>query len=251
MKKMNIFITGGTRGIGQGLVNEFLKRGHNVSFTGTTEASINKASISSTGEHLKIVCDVRNYQDILKARDLTIEKFKTIDIWINNAGINQPRLDVSELSETDIKNLIDINVTGMMHGTSIALALMKKQGYGTVYNMEGLGSDNRTYSGTVIYGSSKRLLRYFSRSSDKELKKYPNIFVGTISPGMVLTDFLKGNTGEETMKIINILANEVEEVTLFLVEKMLKGKKHIYWLTTKKIFFKFFISLFKKNKSSK
>ena len=245
---MHVFITGGSKGIGRGMVVEFLKRGHTVSFTGTNNESIKKGRKGLSGDYLGLVCDVRNYDDLVLAKNNAIEKFDCIDIWINNAGVGQAYKDVSDLSEEDTKNVIDINVTGMIMGTSVALNEMKKQNYGKVYNMEGLGSDGRVISKTIVYGSSKRLLRYFSNGANKELKEFDEISVGTLSPGMVFTELLLKDSTKESMKIINILGNSVEEVTPYLVEKIIKGKKNINWLTNRKVMIKFGKSLFKKKK---
>ena len=245
---MHVFITGGSKGIGRGLVVEFLKRGHSVSFTGTSDESLLKGSVGLSGNFLRIVCDVRNYNDLVSAKNQAIDKFECIDIWINNAGVGQAYKDISDLSEEEIKNVIDINVSGMIMGTSVAIKEMKKQNHGFVYNMEGLGSDGRIIPKTIVYGASKRLLRYFSKGVNKELKEYKEITVGTLSPGMVFTDLLLKDSSPESMKIINILANKVEEVTPYLVENMLKGKKNIYWLTNTKVMIKFIKSRFKKKK---
>lgn len=243
---MHIFITGGTRGIGKGIVKEFLKLGHNVSFTGTSEKSISTAMDEFDGECTGYVCDVRQFDSIFEAKEKAVDKYKCIDIWINNAGVDQTREVVSRLPEENIKKVIDINVTGMIYGTKIALREMKGQGFGVVYNMEGLGSNNMMIKETIIYGSSKRLLTYFSKACNKELKDRKDIFVGTLSPGMVFTDLLLDNSNEESLKITGILGNRVEEVTPFLVKNMIKGKQYIYWLTNRKIFWKFFKSIFVK-----
>ena len=244
---MHILITGGTRGIGFGLVTEFLKRGNEVTFTGTSEQSVNKASELFSGNFLGVVCDVREKKQIEKAKDLALKKFGNIDIWVNNAGVDQDRLDVSDLSEANIKKVINTNVTGMILGTSVALEQMKKQAYGHVYNMEGLGSNNMTIPKTLIYGSSKHLLSYFSKGCNKELKSYKNVWVGTLSPGMVFTDLLNHDMGDDGAKIAKILGNKVEEVTPFLVRKMLKSKKRIVWLTNFKVMGRFMFSFMKKD----
>ena len=245
---MHVFITGGSKGIGRGMVIEFLKRGHNVSFTGTSESSVSKASSGLSGNYLGIVCDVRSIKSIETAKDSAIKRFNGIDIWINNAGVGQPPKDLFELSEDDIKEVIDVNVSGMILGTNVAIKEMIKQNHGKIYNMEGLGSDGRIIPKTIVYASSKRLLRYFSKASNKELKGNKEIFVGTLSPGMVFTKLLLKDTSKESMKIINILANSVEEVTPFLVKKMIEGKKKINWLTNRKVIYKFVSSVFKKKK---
>lgn len=245
---MHIFITGGSRGIGQGMVKEFLKLGHEVSFTATSEESLERAKKDLKGKFLGLICDVRSISDIELAKDLAVEKFKCIDIWINNAGISQTQKELTKHDSLDIKKVMDVNVLGMIYGTKVALKEMKGQNFGVVYNMEGLGSDGMVIAKNIIYGSSKRLLRYFSRGMNKELKEFDNIFVGTLSPGMVFTDLLLKDSSEESIKIMRILGNTVEEVTPFLVKKMIKGKRRIFWLTKRKIAFKFIKSVFTKNK---
>lgn len=241
---MHIFITGGTRGIGLGLVKQFLKNGHRVSYTGTSQNSIDKHKKELTGTFLPLVCDVRVKPQIEDVLAQAKQQFGNIDIWINNAGVDQDRQYVYELDEDEIKRVIDINVTGTMLGTSVALKEMIEQGQGIVYNFEGLGSNNMVIPQTIIYGSSKRLVTYFTKASNKEVKKYPNISVGSMQPGMVFTDLLLNNIGEDGMKVARILGNEVDEVTEFLVKQALKGKRHIKFPTYRKAI----RNLFRKNK---
>ena len=233
---MHIFITGGTRGIGLGLVKQFLKHGHRVSYTGTSDASIQKNIKALKGDFFPLICDIRSKSQLKTAVIEAKEQFGNIDIWINNAGVDQDREYIHELSDIEIKRVIDINVTGTLLGTSVALEEMINQGYGTVYNFEGLGSNNMVIPQTIIYGSSKRLVRYFSKAANKEMKKLKQteIKVGTMQPGMVFTELLTRNLGEDGMKVARIIGNEVDEVTEFLVNKALKGKRIITFPTYRK-----------------
>lgn len=240
---MHVFVTGGTRGIGFGLVKEFLKHGHTVSFTGTSENSVRNASSLLEGSYFGLVCDVRDELVVSKVIERSIETLGSIDIFINNAGVDQPRSDLSDLSADEIRRVIDINVTGSLICTSVILQHFKKQGFGIVYNMEGLGSNNMKIPQTIVYGSSKRLISYFTEACNKELKEYKNVSVGRLQPGMVFTDLLWNGMNEEGKKVALILGNSVEEVTPFLVNKIIKKKRVIKWLTTRKIIFKFMKSL--------
>lgn len=233
---MHVFITGGTRGIGLGLVKQFLKHGHRVSYTGTSQKSIDKNIKALKGDFLPLICDVRNKEDIKNAVEQAKKEFGNIDMWINNAGVDQERLYIHELPDEEIKRVIDINVTGAIIGTSVALEEMVNQGYGTVYNFEGLGSNNMVIPQTIIYGSSKRLIRYFSKAANKEMKKLKQkeIKVGTMQPGMVFTELLLNNLGDDGLKVAKILGNEVNEVTKHLVDKALKGKRVIVFPTYRK-----------------
>jgi short-subunit dehydrogenase len=132
-----------------------------------------------------------------------------------------------------------------MYGTSIAVSRMIKQGHGAVYNMEGLGSNRMIIKDNVLYGTSKAALTYFTAGAVKEAKGSP-VIIGFLSPGMVVTDFLKSSKPEghpkSAIRIFNLLADKVETVTPFLVDGMLKNRKHgrrIAWLTTGKMIRRF------------
>lgn len=243
---MHIFITGGTRGIGLGIVIEFLKQGHKVSYTGTSEASIQKNIGLLKGDYNPIVCDVRNRNDIVKAKNKALEVFGEINVWINNAGVDQERETIDKLSEKEIQRVVDINIVGSMLGTSIALELFKTQGFGYVYNFEGLGSNNMKIPKTIVYGTTKRALTYFSQACNKELKEYPSVFVGTIQPGMVFTDLLLSNMDEEGMKVARIIGDKVSNVAPFIVKHVLRKDRKIQYLTNLKIIFRFMLSPFTK-----
>ncbi len=249
---MHVFITGGTRGIGRALVLELLKRGHKVSYTGTSETSINKSLTGIVGDYLPLICDVRNKNLIEISASLACDKFGEIDVWINNAGVDQDREDISDLSEVEIKRVIDINITGSVLGTSVALTIMKKQQYGVVYNMEGLGSNNMAIPKTSIYGTSKRAITYFVKAANKELKDYPNVLVGAIQPGMVFTELLQRNLGEDGLKVARILGNKPEHVAVKIVDGIENKKSKISILTNLAIAWRFMSSPFiKRNQDVK
>jgi short-subunit dehydrogenase len=245
---VHIFITGGTRGIGNGLVKEFLKRGHQVSFTGTSEKSVTKGSEGLKGEYASHICDVRHKDMIVIAMKFALDKFGDIDIWINNAGVDQDRLEVSELNESEIKRVVDINITGTMLGTSVALEQMKKQGQGIVYNMEGLGSNNMVIPKTSIYGTSKRAITYFTKACKKEIRSYPNVYMGTIQPGMVFTELLMKNLGDDGLKIANIIGNDVEYVTTRVVTGVLNKKLKVNIMSNAMLMWRFSTSPFRKKR---
>jgi len=245
---MHIFITGGTRGIGNGLVKEFLKNGHKVSFTGTSVNSVSKGSEGLIGDFEAHVCDVRHRDMIEIAMKFALDRFGDIDVWINNAGVDQDRLEVAELSESEIKRVVDVNITGTMLGTSVALDQMKKQGMGMVYNMEGLGSNNMVIPKTSIYGTSKRAITYFTKACKKELREYPNVNIGTIQPGMVFTDLLMKNLGDDGLKIANIIGNEVDYVTKRVVAGVLNKKMKVNIMSNAMLLWRFSTSPFRKKR---
>lgn len=250
-------ITGGTRGIGAALVRSFLKSGWNVTYSGTSDESVNN-SLVHLREHFPaekyaaFKCNVTAEDDLAKLWDDAVMTFGSVDIWVNNAGTASDWAPFHKIDPTVFTTIIDTNVKGLMLATYVAYNRMLQQGYGAIYNMEGLGSDGRTVWGMTPYGTSKRAVRYFTDAFASEVRDGP-VIVGTISPGMVMTDLTIGPlkrdpTGRRQIaKIYNILANEPDAVAPFLVRKMILNRKNgakISWLTTFKIMSRFLLAPF-------
>ena len=243
--KKTVVITGGTRGIGLGMAKEFLSRGHNVVITGTSEKSVARG-LEDIGENSNVIgvpCLVENTDSIEKVWDKAIERFSTVDVWINNAGAATSRNGLEELSYDEITRTIDTNLTGTILATRIVSARMLKQGSGQIYMFEGFGSNGQLQKGISVYGSTKRALRYFTAAAANEFKDTP-IVIGSISPGIVTTDLLLRSSKssekdwEKAKKVLNVLADRAEVVTPWLVDEVLKNNKNgakIAWLTTIKV----------------
>ena len=249
MDKKIIAVTGSSKGIGFALAQCFLKKGHAVVLMGSSQKSLDEAS-GKLDEYkdsfVPLVCDVRSAQSTDAAVNKAHEKYGRIDIWINNAGINHKSMGVMDLPQEDIQNVVDVNVYGVINGSRSAGRYMLKQGFGAIYNMEGLGSDGRIAKGSAYYGMTKRMVRYFTLCMAKEFEN-TGVIAGRLSPGMVLTQLLLKDVDtsadkESTMKIFKILADKVDVVAEFLSREILKNKKnnaYIAWLTTGKILFRF------------
>lgn len=245
-----IVITGSTKGIGLGLATYFLERGHQVIISGTTEKSIQDAYQKLQEKSLipvkGVVCNVKNYPEVLNLCNIAAEVMGGIDIWINNAGVTQTHCPDYLLPHDEIQRIVDINLHGVINGTKIAINFMLKQGYGAIYNMEGLGSDGRIAKNLGYYGMTKNALRYITRVFASEMEGKP-VIVGRLSPGMVTTQLLlrdleKMENAEKVKKIFSILADPVSKVAPYLGERILRNTKNnqlLAWLTTPKILFRF------------
>ena len=243
----NVVITGSSRGIGLGLVKEFRKRGHNVVISSRGQVAVDKAvaevsAQSGTGGVVGVACDAARRDAVQGLWDNAKAAFGTVDIWINNAGLTGPKRDVAILTDADIAPVIDTNIWGIIYGTQIPLAGMTAQGSGKIFNFEGFGSDGMTAPGLTIYGLTKRAVTYFTKSVNKEIKGSP-VLLGTISPGIVITDLIEESRDEDparwekTKRMYNILADTVETVVPFIVDGVLAADKPgvaIRWLTTGK-----------------
>lgn len=255
-----IVITGSTRGIGFGLAVSFLNAECNVVISGRTREAIDlavkKLAEGNPGDRiLGVVCDARNPKQVQELWDKTIQKFGRVDIWVNNAGVANKVSEAWSIPFPEIDKVVDTNIKGAFYGTSIAVKAMLVQGYGAVYNMEGLGSEKgRIIEGMSLYGLTKAGLRYFNDSLFKELKG-KSVIAGALQPGMVVTDLIGAqNSGDpaefERVKwITNIIGNRVEDVTPWLVQKMLTNTRNgvrFRYMSTIKTTFRFLSAPFVK-----
>ena len=259
-----VVITGSSRGLGFEIANQFIKKGWNVVINGINEEHIKLAleklkNQKNKGSVESFLGNISSEKDIKGLINFTIEKFKNIDIWINNAGINQPMKALWELTEKEIDKILNVNLKGTIFGTRLATLQMEKQlNGGYIYNMEGFGNDDSMMLGLNLYGTSKRAVTYFTQAYAKELEeKKSKVKIGRLSPGIVITDFItKALGGEEEIKltdkvknIYNILGDYPDVIAEFLVNNILNTKINnvkIEWLTKSKAAWRFMLSGFNK-----
>jgi len=250
-----VVITGGTRGIGLGLSRELLARGCRVAICGRSQTSVDKAlaDLGVLDRTVGVVADVTDEDAVSLLWDVAHAAFGRVDIWVNNAGVSSSRKPLHEADAKDIRDVIETNLLGAIVGSRVALRGFLAQGAnesgsaGSLWNMEGFGSNGMTSPGIAPYGASKRAVTYLSKALLKETKDLP-VEVGRLSPGIVLTDLLFGDYDGDAeqlakaKKIFNILGDQVETVTPFLADQLLAHKGtggHIQWLTKRKAFARF------------
>lgn len=181
-----VIVTGGASGIGLATVNEFLADGANVVVAdmNPTAPEFDKAS----GDVIYVRCDVTKKADIDAVIAAALEKYGRIDVLVNNAGINIPRLLVDpagqyELDEAVWDKVMNVNVKGLFFFSQAAARVMLKQGSGVIVNVSsecGLeGSE-----GQSVYAASKNAVNSLTRSWAKELGRH-GVRVVALSPGVL------------------------------------------------------------------
>jgi NAD(P)-dependent dehydrogenase (short-subunit alcohol dehydrogenase family) len=255
-----IVITGSTRGLGRGLAVAFLDLGCAVVLNGRRESDIQQAVLELSQAHdpqavFGYAGDVREYQQVQALWQAARERFERVDIWINNAGISHPLDEFWKLDPQLVQAVVETNLTGTLFGSSVALRGMLEQGFGALYNMEGLGSRGRMkIPGLSLYASSKAPLGYFTQALAQEAAGTP-VLVGALSPGMVLTEMLTGRAGRDPQEaararhVFNILADRVETVAPWLARRILENQRNgirIAWLTPGKVMGRFLAAPFRR-----
>jgi len=264
MDRRTVVITGSARGFGYEMAKVFRQNNFNIVLSDVNEEGLKDAEkqlkrIVGKGKIKTVVCNVTIEEDIINLWKKSQETFRTVDIWINNAGVNQPDKPVCELLSKEIDFLLDIDLKGTINGSRIAFKEMKKQGFGQIYNVEGYGSNDAMMTGLSIYGTAKRAVTYFTQALAKESKTSFNnkVCVCRLTPGIMITNFIKSANGgktkidlpEKTKKIYNILGDYPETIAQYVVPKMIKNKrnnKKIVWLTGARAGWRFLSACFTK-----
>ncbi len=263
----NVVITGSTRGIGLGLADAFLANNCRVMISSRTQGAVDQ-TVNDLSKKYKpeqvagYPCDVTVYEQVVGLWKAAQEQFGQIDIWINNAGMANILTDFWEHTPAQMQAVVNTNVLGTMYGTKVALLGMFQQGTGSLYNMEGFGSrGGRKLPGLTLYGTTKAATAYLTDGLAEALKG-KDVIIGSLSPGMVVTDLLlnqrKGSPEdwERSKRAFNILADKVETVSPWLVEQILENEKpearknglQIKWLTRWKAMRRFLLApLVKRN----
>lgn len=257
-----VVITGSARGLGYNMARFFREYNYNVVLSDLNEEKLKiaKEELEKTPSEADITyttCDVSKIEELQALMDFALEKFGEVDIWINNAGVNQPQKAIWELTEQEINTIIDVDLKGAIFGSKVAIEQMSKQHKGAVYNIEGYGSNDAHMLGLNMYGTSKRAVTYLTEALAQECEQQGNgVIVGKLSPGIMITEFTTHSLGndkielaEKTKKVYNILGDTPETVGKFLVDKMVNNTKNnvkFNWLTNGKAFTRFLTAEFNK-----
>ena len=212
LKNKNIFITGGNRGIGKGLVN-ILGKENNVIFSVRESAKGEDAIRNLKSQKLKyVVLDVDNYESVYQAKKIIKSKMDTIDILFNNAGILIPQYEVPAVDtpEESILKTFQTNTLGPLRIIRSFLEMIPKGG--RIVNISsGMGQLDEMEGGSLAYRLSKTSLNALSKILSVELEKR-EISVNAICPGWVQTDMGGSNASltveESTERIVAFALHE-------------------------------------------
>ena len=189
-------ITGATRGIGQAIAKDFLHAGAHVLLTGTNQSKIDKLNDANKNRNIFwMAADFSNQQGI----DSFINDLKdinSIDICVNNAGINIIK-SFEQYSTQEYQKLISINLTAPFMISQHVAVGMKNKGYGRLINIASIWS-KVTKSGRSLYTASKHGIGGITQTLAVELAPF-NILVNAVSPGFTLTELTKNSLSTNEM----------------------------------------------------
>lgn len=189
LKGKTAIVTGGVRGIGKAIALALVENGANVALcyrgnedaAKTTEEEIKKLQ----GNVILFKGDVKDSSFAKEVIDATKEKFGSVDILINNAGITKDKL-ILRMNQEDFTDVIDTNLTGSFNFLKACAEVMVKQRYGRIINLSSIVGINGN-AGQSNYSASKAGIIGLTKSAAKELGRR-GITVNAIAPGFIETD---------------------------------------------------------------
>lgn len=191
LKDKIAIVTGGSRGIGKAVVKSLVEAGCKVTVASIVpeDLKVLKEEFLKEGLYIEVEeVDVSDYAQVQKMVSAVVEKFGTIDILVNAAGIYGP---IGLFKDNDIKKwaqTIQVNLMGTVNCAHAVLPTMMKNQSGKIINFSGGGAVNNfpNFSG---YATSKAAVVRFTETVAEELKPY-NVQVNSIAPGAVNTKLL-------------------------------------------------------------
>ncbi|MCG7573014.1 SDR family oxidoreductase [Phaeobacter sp. CNT1-3] len=178
-----VMITGASRGIGEAASRLFAAAGANVVMLARSGERI--AQIADEIGALALTGDVASYADMQGAVAQTVERFGSLDILINNAGVIEPIGALGDVSPEGWGAVIDVNLKGVFNGMHAALPQMVAAGGGTIITISS-GAAHRGLEGWSAYCSSKAGAAMLTECADLEYRGKGVRIMG-LSPGTVAT----------------------------------------------------------------
>ncbi|WP_282020298.1 3-hydroxybutyrate dehydrogenase [Planomicrobium okeanokoites] len=214
VKDKVVFITGAASGIGYEISRDFAENGAKIVLTDINEEAVKVAAdamIEEGYECIGIRCDVTSEDEIIMAINQTVETFGTLDILINNAGM-QYISPIEEFPTEKYELLIKIMLVAPFIATKHVFPVMKKQRYGRIINMASING-LVGFAGKAAYNSAKHGVIGLTKVAALEGAEH-GITVNAMCPGYVDTPLVRNQMGD-LAKTRNVTVEKVLEEVIY------------------------------------
>ena len=223
LKGKVIIIMGASSGIGEATVRKIAEKGGKLIIAARREDRLKAIVDSLPDAEIKYqTADVTNYDEVKKVIDTAMDTYGKIDVIYNNAGI-MPTGNLIEARREEWKQMLDINIMGVLNGIAAVLPIMQKQKSGHIITTDSVAG-HVVYPGSAVYCGTKFALRAIMEGLRQE-ERENNIKSTIISPGAVRTELYKTvndkTASEELHKAqleVGLNASDIAEAVVFAIE---------------------------------
>ncbi len=183
-------ITGGSGGIGKVVAKRFLDEGAKVVLVDLFQDALDEVKSELNSNHVHTVqADVTSEDDVKKYVQEAVEKFGTIDVFFNNAGIEGKVQNIVDIALEDFEKVQHVNVRGVFLGLKHVIPVMTKAGSGSIINTSSVAGLGGT-PGVAPYVTSKHAVIGLTKVAALEVAK-DNIRVNSVHPSPVNTRMMR------------------------------------------------------------
>ena len=179
-------VTGAGHGIGRAVAERFGREGAKVVVNDVDESRAAEVARGiAGGEAIAVAADVSRSAEVAALFDTTLERFGTVDVLVNNAGLIYADRHFLEGDEAWWDQVLGVNLKGAFLCSHRAAQIMVRKGGGVIISMSS-GGATRAHRGNVAYDASKGGIEAMTRAMALELAPY-GVRVNAIVPGLVRT----------------------------------------------------------------
>jgi 3-oxoacyl-[acyl-carrier protein] reductase len=218
-------VTGGSKGLGAGLVEAFLDAGYCVETC--SRSSTDQVKTWENDPELKerfhfVAADVSKRDDAERFVNDATKRWGNIDVLVNNAGVVRDGV-IALFGDDDLDAVVDLNLKGTVYVTRAASRVMLRQHSGSIVNISSIVGVSG-YRGLTVYGATKAALDGFTRALARDLGSR-GITVNSVAPGYIRTEMSHGLDMEQLGQIAGRTAmgrlgdpSDVARAVLFLTD---------------------------------
>ncbi len=220
-----VIVTGGSRGLGAGIVQAYLDAGHLVATCARSRTSeVDRwSSDPATAERFTFAeVDLSDRASTSAFVREVLGRWDVIHVLVNNAGVARDGV-LGTMSDEDVDMVLDLNLKGTLHITKLVSRRMLARGAGSIVNVSSIVGLSG-YRGLVVYSATKAALDGMTRALARELGSR-GITVNSVAPGYLRTDMSHGLDEEQLQQIVRRTPagrlgepSDIARIVLFLTD---------------------------------
>lgn len=205
------FVTGGSRGIGKAIIEQFAEEGAKVALIDINEVALLEAEESLKAQGYDVFAqkaDVVNAEEVETIMEEVVKRFGSLDILVNNAGVTRDNL-LFKMTDSDWQQVMDVHLKGSFNAARAAQRYMVENKYGRIINISSISAlGNR---GQANYATAKAGLQGLTKTLAIELGKF-GITVNSVAPGFIETEMTKDTAKRIGVPFAKLIEASVKEI---------------------------------------